>query len=129
MVEQKIYEIGERQVVKEVVYDPWRFQRSAEHLEAQGFLCIEYPMTNYRLAPASQRLFDEVVAKNVAHNGDPVLAAHISGSVAKETDRGWRIVKSKETTNPNDAALAFLIALDRAMVAENNTPGVYIMSI
>jgi len=87
-VENLIREIGARQTIREVVYDPWRFTRSAELLESDGFLCVEYPMTNARLAPASQRLYDLVIDQSVTHDGNEVLAAHIAGCVAKETERG-----------------------------------------
>jgi hypothetical protein len=43
--------------------DPWRMSRSLELLQERGILAIEYPMTNARMAPASQRLYDGIVSR------------------------------------------------------------------
>jgi phage terminase large subunit-like protein len=93
--------------------DPWRMSRSLELLQERGVLAVEYPMTNARMAPASQRLYDGVVSRSLAHDGDEVLAAHIHAATAKETERGWRLWKLA-SKSPMDGAIATLIAVDLA---------------
>jgi phage terminase large subunit-like protein len=93
--------------------DPWRMSRSLELLQERGLLAVEYPMTNARMAPASQRLYDGVTSVALAHDGDDVLAAHIHAATAKETERGWRLWKLASKA-PMDGAIATLIAVDLA---------------
>jgi phage terminase large subunit-like protein len=93
--------------------DPWRMSRTLELLQELGILAIEYPMTNARMAPASQRLYDAIVGGALAHDGDDATAAHIHAATAKETERGWRLWKLASKA-PMDAAIAILIALDLA---------------
>lgn len=93
--------------------DPWRMSRSLELLQERGILATEYPMTNARMAPASQRLYDGIVSRAIEHDGDQVLAAHIHAATAKETERGWRLWKLASKA-PMDGAIASLIAIDLA---------------
>jgi phage terminase large subunit-like protein len=94
--------------------DPWRMSRSLELLQERGILAVEYPMTNARMAPASQRLYDAIVGESLVHDGDQATAAHVHAATAKETERGWRLWKLA-SKSPMDAAIAILIALDLAM--------------
>lgn len=111
-IENALREIGARQEVRGVVYDPWRFQRSAELLSSQ-LIMIEHPMSNERMAPASQGLFDAITEGKIAHNGDPYLTAHIEAAVARDTERGWRLDK-KKAKEKMDASIALAIALSTA---------------
>lgn len=112
LVEDFIRDCHRRFTVREVAFDPWRFDRSAETLMGEGVNMVEFPQTNERMAPASQGLFDAVVEGRLAHDGDPILAAHMEAATAKSVGRDvWRLDKPKDATNPSDAAFAMAMGL------------------
>lgn len=81
---------------------------------------VEFPMTNLRTVPASTRLYEAVMGRKVAHDGDPVLAAHVNAGVTRDTERGWRLAKGK-ATQPIDALMAMLMAHDLATAQDTTS--------
>ena len=118
--------------VKEIVCDPYRWQRSMEILAEEGYPIVEYPSTNARrMVPACAKFFDAVVDKRLSHDGDPLLTRHLSNAVVKVDNLGPRIVKENRNSSRRiDAAVAAVIAVDRALASrieeEVLTPGVYV---
>lgn len=118
--------------VKEIVCDPYRWQRSMELLAQEGYPIVEYPSTNARrMVPACAKFFDAVVENKLKHDGNPILARHLSNAAVKVDNLGPRIVKENRNSNRRiDAAVAAVIAFDRATVSrieeEALTPGVYV---
>lgn len=91
-------------------YDPHFFARSAELLEGDGLNMVEFPQTDSRMVPASQRLFELVKRDELVHDGDPTMRRHVRSVVAKEKERGWRISKPTGSRRHIDAAIAAAIA-------------------
>lgn len=114
VLEQKVREASLRFDVHGIAYDPWRFERSAQILGDEGFLMVEHPMTNARMAPASEQLYEAIIARRVAHNGNETFAAHVNAGVPTETERGWRLTKRK-AKDKIDALIALVIAYDLAV--------------
>lgn len=118
--------------VKEIVCDPYRWQRSMEILADEGYPIVEYPSTNARrMVPACAKFFDAVVEKRLKHDGNPLLARHLSNAVIKVDNLGPRIVKENRNSSRRiDAAVAAVIAVDRALSSrieeEVLTPGVFV---
>lgn len=100
--------------VVRVVYDPHQFQESAEILEEEGMLLEEFPQTDVRMAPASETLYELIMAGRVVHDGDPVLRSHILAAVPASTERGVRISKRK-SRRQIDAAVAAVMAGSKAV--------------
>ncbi len=116
-------------------YDPYLFERSAQLLEAkgaglegaesepfsQGLAMVEFGQNDSRMIPASQNLYQLIVDKRLAHDGDPHLARHV-GNVIAEQKRGrgaWRMSKPKGSAKKIDGAIATAIA---ALAAQNPAP-------
>ena len=118
--------------IKEIACDPYRWSRTMEILQDEGYPIVEYPSTNARrMVPACARFADAVLDGNMIHDGDPLLARHLSNSVVKVDNLGPRIVKENRNSNRRiDAAVAAVIAFDRATVSriepEALTPGVFV---
>ena len=132
-VENKIRDfVKDNPKVKEIVCDPYRWQRSMQVLAEEGYPIVEYPSTNARrMVPACQKFFSAVVEKKLRHDGDPLLARHLSNAVVKTDNLGVRIVKENRASSRRiDAAVAAVIAVDRALQVriepEQLTPGVYV---
>lgn len=91
-------------------YDPAYFQRSAQLLEGQGLAMIRVNQHDGYMIPASQGLYQLVVERKIAHDGDPVLAAHVAAATADQKPRGWRLTKPKGSRRKIDAVIAAAIA-------------------
>ena len=102
--------------VKEIAFDPFRWQRSMQILMDEGLPVVEYPSTSARrMVPATQKVFDAVTEATLTHDGSPLLARHIDNCVLKIDNLGARIVKESRASNRRiDAAVSFVIAFDRA---------------
>jgi phage terminase large subunit-like protein len=103
--------------VKEVACDPFRWQRSMEVLMEKGVPIVEYPSTSARrMVPACAKFYDAVMEKRIVHDGDGLLARHLSNAVTKIDQLGVRIVKDQRNSPRKiDAAVAAVIATDRAL--------------
>jgi phage terminase large subunit-like protein len=67
------------------------------------------------MIPACANFFDAVVEKRITHDGNPLLARHLSNAVVKTDNLGVRIVKENRNSNRRiDAAVAAILAYDRA---------------
>lgn len=112
-VEKAVRDAAEKWDVQSAAYDPWRFERSAQILGDEGLLMIEHPMTNARMAPESEALYEAIMGGRIVHGGDPEFASHVNAGVPTETERGWRLTKRK-AKDKIDALIALLIAYDLA---------------
>jgi len=108
-------------LVREVACDPFRWQRTMQALMESGLPIVEYN-TGYLkyMIPATAKVFDAVVEKKLVHDGNPVLSRHLSNCVLKVDAKGPRVTKeSSYSKRKIDAAIAFVIAFDRATRAGN----------
>lgn len=114
--ERTITEFCARFKVREVVCDPFRWQRSMEVMADQGVPIVEYPTTSARrMVTACAKFYDAVTEQKLTHQGDPLLARHLSNAVVKIDNLGPRIVKENRASNRRiDAAVAAVAAYDRA---------------
>lgn len=95
------------------VYDPQQFARSAELLEDEGIYLVGMPNTNARMAPASDELYQAIVAGDLVHDGDLELAAHVDAGITTQTERGWRLTARGAQGNV-EALMALAMAFDAA---------------
>lgn len=103
--------------VQEIVFDPFRWARTMQALEDQGFPIVEYPQSPSRMIKACQKLFDAVVEQRLVHDGNPTLARHFDNAVLKQTPAGPHIKKdARNSPRKIDAAVASIMAHDRATV-------------
>jgi phage terminase large subunit-like protein len=111
-------------------YDKTFFERSADDLMGEGLNMMEYPQSDARMVPASQRFFQLVKEGLIVHDGDPVLARHIANVVPHEREKGWRISKPRGSKRHIDAAVAAAVAAHEATRTEPDeptpTPSLYI---
>jgi len=112
-VAERVRELAVRFDVAEVVFDPWRFQAPALELERDGLPVMPYPQTNARMVPASERLYSAIREGRLQHPSDPDLNRHVARTIARKTERGWRIDKTR-SRDKIDAVVALAMAVDRA---------------
>ena len=102
--------------VKEIACDPYRWTRTMQVLQDEGYPIVEFPSTNARrMVPACQKFYDAVVDGKMIHDGNPLLARHLDNAVVKIDNLGPRIVKENRASQRRiDAAVAAVLAFDRA---------------
>lgn len=125
-VERYLRDVHERYDVVEFAYDPAYFQRSAEILADDGLPMVEFPQSRQRMVPACGNAYEMIVGGKVVHDGSPVFTDQVLSAAQRMTDDGWRLSKGK-SRRKIDAAIALVIALDRATMRYN--PELYAPSI
>jgi phage terminase large subunit-like protein len=123
IVEDYIRDLASRYAVREVVYDPRFFDRSAEILSNDGLLLAPIEQSSRRMIEAYAAFYLATNERRVAHDGDAVLSAHVEATNATMTDRGWKISRARRARI--DAAVAVVMAHYRAEKYE--APG-YLLS-
>jgi phage terminase large subunit-like protein len=114
-VEQVIRDACRRYTVQEVLCDPYRWARSIQKLEDEGFPLVEFPQTPSRTVPATQRFYEAVLNGGLTQSGDARLARHIDNCTLKVDSRGARLAKdAKNSPRKIDLAVAAVMAFDTA---------------
>lgn len=99
--------------VREFVYDPAYFQRSAEALADDGLPMVEFPQNGSRMIPACGNAYELIVAGKVLHPNSPTFTDQVLSAAQRMTDQGWRLSKGKSKRKV-DACIAMVMALERA---------------
>ena len=74
---------------------PGASSRRMLELAERGIRVTEFPQSNARMGPASERLHAAIVEGRLSHPDDPALNAHVRQAIARDTPRGWRIDKAQ----------------------------------
>ena len=113
-VEDFITTLGQRYRVREVVYDPAFFARSAEILSARGLVVASLDQRSAPMREAWSQFYEAVNAGALAHEGDSVLTAHVLNAAAHVDPSGhWKVRKIKQS-HKIDGLVASVIAYSRA---------------
>lgn len=108
--------------VEGVYFDPARWSRNMQALQAEGLPIREYPQSVQRMIPATTIFFDAVVDGHlqwVADDKGKALYAHVSAAEVRESKDGAMIQKPTfaEARANIDCAVAAIMAHDRATKA------------
>lgn len=110
-----LHDLAKSYDVREVAYDPWRFQAPALELGAEGLRMVEFPQSHANMVPASEGLYGAIVEGRITHDGDPELTRHVLSAAAKSTGRGWRLDKATRSSQIDAAvALAMVVRIASA---------------
>jgi len=86
-IEATIRDFARRFRVREVRYDPYQMQASAQRLTARGVPMLEFPQTVGGLTAASNNLYELIKGRNLAVYPDEDMRLAISRAVAVESPR------------------------------------------
>ena len=112
-VEAYLREIHNTYEVREFVYDPAFFERSAEALSDEGMNLVTFPQSAARMIPACGNAYEMIVSKKVAHDGSPTFTDQVLSAAQRMSDKGWTLSKGK-SRRKIDSCIAMVMALDRA---------------
>ena len=115
-VEEALRQACKRWRVEEIEFDPYRWARSMQALEAEGFPVMEFPQSPQRMTPATVGLYEAFTNGTVTHSGNPDLVRHLLAARVVEDSRGTRIVKPKSTDDSAkiDASVTAIMGHSRA---------------
>jgi phage terminase large subunit-like protein len=124
-VEAYLREIHNSYEVREFVYDPAFFERSAEALSDEGMNLVTFSQSAARMIPACGNAYEMIVSKKVAHDGSPTFTDQVLSAAQRMSDKGWTLSKGK-SRRKIDSCIAMVMALDRATTKpiETITPSV-----
>lgn len=117
VIEDHVRALAQRYQVRELVYDPRFFERSAQSLSDDGLIVAPVDQSSRRMLEAYADFYLACREERVTHDGDPVLARHVESTMAVMTDRGWKI--SRQRLQRIDAMVAVAMATWRAQLDLN----------
>jgi phage terminase large subunit-like protein len=88
-----IQRLAKDHTIREVAYDPNRFELAARMLDEQGFRVADAWGKRANQTRAWAALFDNVQTGRIAHDGDLVLSEHVTHAEAEHTEFGWKVRK------------------------------------
>ena len=122
-VEEEVRAIRRDYKVAACAFDPRMFPRSAEMLEKEGLLMLEFPQTAERMGKASATLWRLIERQELHYpHADKAFRAHVLAGVVKEDQRGWRLAKDPRTRRPVAALVALAMAVQ---IAADDGPKTY----
>lgn len=114
---ERVRELAEEFTIRELSFDPWRFQQGAQELEQRGIPAVSFPQTDVRMIPASDRLYRAIVERRLTLPDSEELRQHAANAIARHSRRGWRIDRAHRSDNVDG-----IIALCMALEAMENQP-------
>lgn len=122
LVDDFLRKLAREYRVEEIVFDPTMFAAEADRLHDEGVApFFELKPGSSAMKEAYQGFYQACRESKIIHDGDKVLTAHVDGTAAEMTERGWQIRKLRSKVN--DACVATVIAHYRAVRAGG--PSVY----
>lgn len=98
---------GEYSVLSNV-FDPWHSKLIRQDLAAEGMVVEEIWQTGQRRSGATAMLYDLIRQGRLHHDGDPVLARHVSNAGVKPVSSGGYYLGKRKNGKPMDGAMAMV---------------------
>jgi phage terminase large subunit-like protein len=124
-IEQRILADSALFQVREIAYDPWNATHIALRLQDEGATMVEFRQGFRSMAAPTRELEKLIVSRKLAHGGNPVtrwMAANVA--VAQDPAGNLKPAKDKSTERI-DGIVAAIMAIGRAMVAEEEIHAEY----
>lgn len=124
-IEQVIEDLSKQYHIVEIAYDRWGATQLTQDLEDMGLTVVPFGQGYKDMSPPTKELMKLVLEKRIAHGGHPVLR-WMMDNVFVRTDPAGNIKMDKQkSTEKIDAAVATVMALDRAIRHEGSNESVY----
>ena len=125
-IEQFILDLRERYDIREVAYDRWNAQQLVQHLTDEGLAMVPMGQGFVSMSNPTKDLMRLTLEGKLAHGGHPVLRWCMDNIVVRTDPAGNIKIDKARATEKVDAAVALVMALDRALRNENTqTESVY----
>jgi phage terminase large subunit-like protein len=118
-VEQTLREFAIRYSVRGIYYDPYQMASVAQRLSRAGLPMREYTQTPDHLTAVGSNLYELIKGGNIALYPDDAIKLALNRAVAKETGRGWRISKEKQSHKIDIVIAMAMAALHAVELGQN----------
>lgn len=122
-LEDAVRDVCQRFKVKQVLFDPWQFQRSAQELRKRGIPMTEFPQTVPNLTAMSMNVYELLKGENLAAYPDDDLRRAVLHAVVEESARGMKLTKTK-SSHRIDILVALAMAALGAVRVLSQAPAV-----
>ena len=125
-IEQFILSLREQYDIREIAYDRWNAQMLVQHLADEGLEMVSMGQGFISMSNPTKDLMRLALEQKLAHNGQPVLRWCMDNIVVRTDPAGNVKIDKAKATEKVDAAVALVMALDRALRNEQtHTESVY----
>ena len=112
-VREHLRALNRKYNVKQYAGDPKYLEIIFQELLDEGLPMSGVFQSPERMVPACGNAYQLIVSGMVEHDGSSTLTDHVLSAVQQQSDRGWRLSKSK-SKRPIDGAIALVMALYEA---------------
>ena len=117
-IQEELIEDASQVHIREVAKDPWGGHQLGANLAAEGFTVVDIPQQVRYLSDPMKEIAAVVDAGRFHHDGNPAYVWMLS-NVEVQEDRNENIFPRKSrASNKIDAAVATIVAMNRALAAE-----------
>lgn len=125
-IEQLILNLREQYDIREIAYDRWNAQQLVQHLTDEGLAMVPMGQGFVSMSNPTKDLMRLILEGKIAHGGHPVLRWCMDNVVVRTDPAGNIKIDKARATEKVDAAVALVMALDRALRNGNTqTESVY----
>jgi phage terminase large subunit-like protein len=121
-IENTLTELHARFRVRQVLYDPFQMQATAQRLLKRGIPMVEYTQTPNNLTDASQNLYELIKGGNIVAYPDDEIRRAVRQTVGTEMPRGWKISKDKQRYKIDVVVAMAMAALGAVQQGIANAP-------
>lgn len=127
-VEQTIRDACAIYEVEEIAFDPARWSRNMQALQAEGLPVVEFPQSKTRMIKATTLFFDAVMDSNLSWVKDDMgkaLAAHVAMAEVEESKDGAMIKKPTFAPSASNIDCAVSAVMSHARATAMREPNDY----
>ena len=124
-IEKFIERLGERFHILEIAFDRWGATQMVQDLEGMGFTVVPFGQGYKDMSPPTKELMKLTLEGRIAHGGHPVLRWMMDNVYVRQDPAGNIKMDKEKSTEKIDAAVATVMALDRAIRNEGSKTSVY----
>lgn len=117
-IRQDLRDLSSRFELREVPYDPFQATQLSTELLEEGFPMVEMRPTVLNFSEPMKELEAAVLEGRFHHDGDPVMGWMISNVVCHLDNKDNIYPRKERPENKIDGVVALIMAIGRAMVAE-----------
>lgn len=124
-IEAKICELAGTYQIKEIAFDPWNAQATANRLANEGMTMVEFRQGFVSMSGPTKDFEVLIIGKKLIHGGHPVLKWNASNVAVKEDPAGNLKPNKQKSTERIDGIVAAIMGLGRSLVSEDDKGSVY----
>lgn len=117
--------LGTKFHIKEIAFDRWCATQMVQDLEGMGFTVVPFGQGYKDMSPPTKELMKLTLEQRIAHGGHKVLRWMMDNVYVRQDPAGNIKMDKEKSTEKIDAAVATVMALDRAIRNKGSEGSIY----